>query len=61
MKSTPQFKFSQIGDISEEISLDKKVEAQKNMKALRKEHTEIKMMIKDEVKDFKKFFESVEK
>jgi hypothetical protein len=60
VKSTPQFNFIQIGDISEEVSFDRKVEAQKNVKALRKEHAEIKMFVKKEVEGFRRFFDRVE-
>jgi hypothetical protein len=45
VKSTPQLNFTQNGGIREEVSFDRKVEAQKNIKALRKEHAEIKKVI----------------
>jgi hypothetical protein len=36
------------------------VEAQKNVKALRKEHAEIRMFVKKEVEGFRRFFDRVE-
>ena len=42
------------------MSFDGKVEAQKNVKALRKEHAEIRMLVKREVEGFRRFFHGVE-